>query len=95
MNELKKLGVELTFFIAGVAGAFVSLHDPNKPKNIWKVLFHVSSGGLSSMYITPFVSSTIGMNSSATLFSSFIIGYMGYKAADMGISVISKRIKKQ
>lgn len=95
MNELKKLGVELTFFIAGVAGAFVSLHNTDGKQSFKKTLFHISSGGLTAMYLTPFLTSYIRLNASATLFTSFVVGYIGYKAIDLTAKWLFKKFKKE
>jgi len=95
MNELKKLGVELAFFIAGVAGAFVSLHNAEGQTNIKKTLFHISSGGLTAMYLTPFFASYVRLNTSATLFASFVIGYLGYKVIDLTAKWLIRKFKKQ
>jgi hypothetical protein len=93
MQDFKKIFTELTIFFAGIAGAFVSL---KKEENltIWKVLFHLLSGGLSANYLTPLLSSFITINSNSILFCGFVIGYMGYKGADASVNFLKKHFKK-
>lgn len=92
MQELKKLAIEITIFISGMAGAFVSLRKEDN-LSVWKVLFHLISGGLTANYLTPLIASVININSSAYLFSGFVIGYMGYKGAEMAVTWLKKKFK--
>lgn len=93
MQELKKIGIELIFFISGIAGAFVSLKKETM-LTPWKVMFHLISGGLTAMYLTPLISSFINMNASAELFTGFVVGYMGYKGADISVTYLKSKFKK-
>lgn len=93
MQEIKKLGIEIVFFVAGVAGAFVSLKKETM-LTPWKVMFHLISGGLTAMYLTPLISSFVKMNASAELFTGFVVGYMGYKGADVAVTFLRSKFKK-
>jgi hypothetical protein len=93
MQELKKIGLEIIIFISGMAGAFVSLRKEEN-LSVGKVLFHLTSGGLTANYLTPLIASVININSSAYLFCGFVIGYMGYKGAEMAVTFLKGKFKR-
>jgi hypothetical protein len=92
MQDVKRIAGELLLWLGGFAGAFVSLRKEDS-LSTWKVFFHLISGGLISVYLTPLLSSMISLNYNAVLFTSFIVGYVGYKGVDTIVSYIRKKIK--
>jgi len=93
MNELKKLGIEITWLLAGFAGAFVSMRKNDEKMTIPQLGRHIVSGGLTAMYLTPVINDMIRLNSSGLLFSAFVTGFMGYKAVDMTWDYIKRKFK--
>jgi len=94
LTELKKLGIDVFFFIAGASGVFVS--NRKKPDfKWWTFLMDMTAGGLSAMYITPLFTDIIRVGSNGELALAFGIGSMGYKALDLIIDFIVTKIKKK
>ena len=91
MNELKKLGIEIVYLIAGVAGAFVSIQKTDDTISVWVAIRHILSGGLTAMYLTPVINDVMRLNSSGLLFSAFVTGFMGYKAVDLAVKYLRKK----
>jgi hypothetical protein len=93
MPDVKKILFELTLFFGGLAGAFVSFNK-DKHNTPWTVFLHLVSGGLISVFFTPFVADVFKMNQSAISFTSFVVGYAGYKSADFAVSYLKNKFKK-
>lgn len=95
LTELKKLGIEIAYLVAGVAGAFVSMRKTDERVSFGQWVRHVVSGGVTAMYLTPIINDMIRLNNSGLLFSAFVTGFMGYKAVDLAIVTIKKQMKKE
>jgi len=93
ITEAKKLGFEIIFFIAGAAGALVSMRKPGKI-TIKEWVFNMISGGLVAVYLTPVVSAVIRINSSGVLFIAFVTGFTGYKSAEWAVEYVRNKLKK-
>jgi hypothetical protein len=95
LTELKKLGIEIAYLVAGIAGAFVSMHKTDKTISLGELTRHIISGGVTAMYLTPVVNEVIRLNTSGLLFSAFVTGFMGYKAVDLAVSYLRRRFSKK
>lgn len=97
MNWFEDIGLKIGDFLAGCAGAFVSLVSLLQPKKLkWneRLLIFVA-GGLSAMYIAPFVTGLVEsirpLGSSAEFFMAYLVGYSGLKSTELAISELKKR----
>lgn len=93
MEDFAKIIFKLGLFFGGLAGAFVSFNK-DKHNTPLAVFLHLVSGGLISVFFTPFVADIFKMNQSAISFTSFVVGYSGYKSADFAVSYLKNKFKK-
>jgi len=94
LTELKKIGIDIFFFVAGASGVFVA--NRKKPNfKWWTFIMDMTAGGLSAMFITPVFTDIIRVGHSGELALAFGIGSMGYKAVDILIEFITTKMKKQ
>lgn len=94
LQELKKIGFEITIFFAGSAGVFVA--NRKKPNFHWfTFLMDMVAGGLTAMYVTPIFYEVIRLGESGKLALAFGIGLMGYKAVDIIIEFIVHKMKNK
>ena len=94
VEQLKKLGIEIVFFIAGVGGAIVSMRQ-SKGLRWQDWLLNMLIGGIVATYLTPVVSGVVKFNASAVLFVAFVTGFMGYKSAEWAVEWLKKKLNKE
>lgn len=90
MSDLKKFGIEVGFFIAGLFGSIISLRKLPKRLPWLKRLIHVISGCITSGYMTPLIAEFLRPNSSIAFSIAFFIGYVGLQIVDMIWEQVSK-----
>jgi len=92
--EIKKLGVEIVFVLAGIGGAFVSI-ESIKNYNWREVAFILMRGGILATYLTPLVIGVVKVSDTALISIAFVVGYMGLKSVKMATEFITRIFKKQ
>lgn len=90
MSDLKKLGIEIGYFLAGFIGGVVSLRKLPRKMPWLKRGFHVASGCVTAGYMTPVVAEFLRPGSSIAFSIAFFIGYIGLQVVDMAWEQISK-----
>lgn len=94
LEHLKKLGIEVIFFVAGVGGAIVSMRQ-SKGLKWYDWILNMLVGGIVATYLTPVVSDVVKINASAILFIAFVTGFMGYKSAEWAVEWMKKKLNKK
>ena len=90
MSDLKKFGIEVGFFIAGLVGALVSLRKLPRKLPWVKRTLHVTSGCVTAGYMTPIVAEFLRPGSSIAFSIAFFIGYVGLQVVDLLWEQVSK-----
>lgn len=90
MSDLKKYGIEVGLFIAGLFGSILSLRKlPKKLPWLMRAI-HVASGCITAGYLTPLVSEFLRPGSAIAFSIAFFIGYVGLQIVDMLWEQVSK-----
>lgn len=90
MSDLKKFGIEVGFFVAGLFGSIISLRKLPKKLPWIKRLIHVVSGCITAGYMTPVVAEFMRPGSFIAFSAAFFIGYVGLQVVDMAWEQVSK-----
>lgn len=90
MSDLKKFGIEVGFFIAGLVGAIASLRKLPRKLPWLKRAFHVASGCVTAGYMTPIAAEFLRPGSFIAFSAAFFIGYVGLQIVDLAWEQVSK-----
>jgi dihydroorotate dehydrogenase len=80
-DSFTKIGIDIVLFVAGLAGAIVSLTKNNK-MNTFERFIVVFSGGLSANYLTPLTAEWFNLSEKTLYGLAFLIGYGGLKTVE-------------
>jgi hypothetical protein len=86
----KSVGIDLFMYLAGVAGAIVSL-PKQKAFTLIEKSFVILSGGLVSMYLAPVFADWMHAGTNTRYGLGFIVGYLGLKSVEMAIDWLKSR----
>ena len=90
MSDLKKYGIELGLFLAGLFGSVLSMRKLPKKASIIRRLIHVASGTVTAGYLTPLIAEFLRPGSSIAFSIAFFVGYVGLQIVDMLWDQVSK-----
>ncbi len=90
MSDLKKFGIEVGFFVAGLIGSILSLRKLPRKLPWLKRLIHVGSGCVTAGYMTPVAAEFFRPGSFIAFSAAFFIGYVGLQIVDMLWEQMSK-----
>lgn len=88
---LREYGIDVVFFIAGMAGGISSLSKDDS-KSYWLKFTTVLSGGLVANYLTPLFMEYFNINNNVTLGIGFMIGYSGLKTVEIMINKFKSKV---
>lgn len=92
--EIKKLGIDIVFVLAGIGGAFVSID--NLRQHTWQeIAFILLRGGILATYLAPLVTGVVKVSDTALISIAFVVGYMGLRSVKIASEFISRIFKRQ